>query len=199
MWPQSRSSKAVWKCRFEPVCIRLMVWWSGPQRRNEKKSRHPVGFAKAEHVAIELGDVLDVGDMEGDVAELVRHDAFGLEFLVREGVALEHLHDGALGIGEHQHVGDRRLGVLAALGLDAVACDLLFEVVEIAIGRDLKADAHALRLRALAQHHRMVIDGRGEKDRVLFLGGERQSQESRCNIRSAARDRASRSWRARSC
>jgi hypothetical protein len=93
----------------------------GPAAQEREEIAHPVGFAKAEHVAIELGDVLDVGDVEGDVAELERHDALLLEFLMREGVAFEHLHDGALGIGEHQHVGDRRLGVLAALGLDAVA------------------------------------------------------------------------------
>ena len=120
--------------------------------------------------------MLDVGDVEGDVAELKRNDAFGLEFLRRESVALEHFDHRAFGIGEHQHVGDRRFGIFAALGLDAVARHLLFEIAEIGVGRDLKSDAHALRLRAVAQHHRVMVDGRGEKDGVLLLGGERQSQ-----------------------
>ena len=96
--------------------------------------------------------------MEGDVAELVGHDALGLEFLAREGVALEHLHHRALGIGKGQHVLDRRLGVFAALGGDAVAFDLVFKSVEIGRRRNLKTDARALRLRAPAQHEGMVID-----------------------------------------
>jgi len=65
-----------------------MVLVIGPAAQEREEVPHPVGFAKAEHVDIELGDVLDVGDVKGDVAELVRHDALGLEFLVREVGAL---------------------------------------------------------------------------------------------------------------
>src|ERR1700685_3926460 len=51
----------------------------GPAAQEREEVAHPVGFAKAEHVAIELGDVFEFGDMERNVAELVRHDALGLE------------------------------------------------------------------------------------------------------------------------
>ena len=37
-WLQSRSSKAMWFSLTSLLSSRLMVWWSGPQRRNEKKS-----------------------------------------------------------------------------------------------------------------------------------------------------------------
>src|SRR5438876_8542787 len=40
---------------------------------------HPVGHAKTEHVAVKARDGLHVGDMESNVAELVRHDAVGAE------------------------------------------------------------------------------------------------------------------------
>ena len=48
--------------------------------------------------------------------------------------------------------------VYFALGGDAMAGDLLFERVEIGRRRNLKADARALRLGALAQHDGVVID-----------------------------------------
>ena len=86
----------------------------GAAAQEREKVAHPVGDAEAEHVAIEIGDLLHLGDMEGDVAELERHDALSREFLMREGVALEHLHGRALGIGEGDHVGDRRLRILLA-------------------------------------------------------------------------------------
>ena len=52
---------------------RVMV---GTAAQKREEICHPIGFTKAEHVAIEFGDVLDVGDVERDVAELERHDAF---------------------------------------------------------------------------------------------------------------------------
>ena len=58
-----------------------------------------------------------------------------------------------------------------------MALHLLLERVEIVALADLKADAHALRLRALAQHHRVVIDRVGEEDRVLFLGRQRHAED----------------------
>src|SRR5262249_49136331 len=60
--------------------------------QERKEISHPVGLAKAEHVAIELGHMLDVGDEKGDVAELVRNDSFGRKALARERVPLEHLY-----------------------------------------------------------------------------------------------------------
>ena len=72
----------------------------GTAAQEREEVSHPVGFAKAEHVAIELGHLLDVGDEERDVAELVRHDPLGWVALAGKGVALEHLHDGALRILE---------------------------------------------------------------------------------------------------
>src|SRR6516165_6086101 len=72
----------------------------GTTAQEREEVGHPIGFAEAEHVAIEFGDVLDVGDVKGDVAKFVRHDALGLEFLVGERVAFEHLYHRALGIGK---------------------------------------------------------------------------------------------------
>ena len=83
-----------------------MMVGTAAQKREEIS--HPIGFTKAEHVAIEFGDVLDVGNVKRDVAELEGHDAFALESLMRERVAPEHLHCRALRIGKGHHVGDRR-------------------------------------------------------------------------------------------
>src|SRR5437879_13634682 len=75
----------------------------GAAAQEGEEVTQPVRFAKAENVAIEFGGLLDVGDMEGDVAELVRHDAIGLKLLVREGRALEYLDCRAFGVLErHQ-------------------------------------------------------------------------------------------------
>ena len=56
----------------------------GTAAQEREEIRHPVGLAEAQHVAIELGHVLDVGDVEGDVAELVRDDALAREALAGE-------------------------------------------------------------------------------------------------------------------
>ena len=93
-----------------------------------------------------------------------------------KSVALEHFHHRTLGILERHHVGDRRLGVAAPFGPDALRRDLALEVAEIGIRRDLETEPHALRLRAAAEHHRMMVDGRGQIDRVRVLGDEVQSQ-----------------------
>src|SRR5215471_13868602 len=54
---------------------------------------------------------------------------------------------------------------------------LLFESIEIGRRRNLKADARALRLRAFAQHDRVVIDRRGEIDGVFLLRRKRQADD----------------------
>src|SRR5262249_28111414 len=64
---------------------------------------------------------------------------------------------------------------LAPLGLDAVALHLLLERAEIVVGRDLEPEAHAFRLRALVQHHGMMVDRRGEIHRILALVGRREA------------------------
>src|SRR5262249_32547866 len=119
---------------------------------------------------------LDVGDEKRDVAELVRNDTLGGKALTGERVALEYLHHGSLRVLERNHVRDRGLGILAALRLDALALDLLFERTEIVVGGDLESDTHAFRLRSLAQNHRMMVDGRGEIDGVFALFGRREAE-----------------------
>ena len=117
----------------------------GAAAQEREEVAHPVRHAEAEHVAIEVGDLLDVFDEERDVAELVRHDALLRKFLVRELAALEHLHHGALRVLERHHLGDRRLGVVLALRLDAVRRGLLLERAEIVVGR--RAGSRAARIR----------------------------------------------------
>ena len=148
----------------------------GTAAQEREEIAHPVGFAEAEHVAIELGHLLHVGDEEGDVAELVRHDPLGRVALARERFALEHLDGGALRVLEGEQVGDRRLRVLLALGLQPVALDLALERGEVVLGRDLEAQPHAFRLRSLAQHHRVMIDRRGQIDRILVLAGDGEAE-----------------------
>ena len=58
-----------------------------------------------------------------------------------------------------------------------MALHLLLERVEIVALAELKADAHAFRLRAFAQHDGVMIDGVGEKGRVLLLGGDRHAED----------------------
>ena len=138
---------------------------------------HPVGNAETQHVAIELRDVLHVGDVEGDVAELVRNDALARKFLVREVRPLEHLHDGALRVLEHDGVGNGRLGIALARGLDAVRGGLALEGVEILVDADLKAEMHAFGRRAPAQDHRMMVDGVGEIDGAVLLADDGQPED----------------------
>jgi hypothetical protein len=88
--------------------------------------------------------------MERDVADLVRDDAFDRKFLRLRLGALEHLHQRALRVLEGHHVGDGRLGVLQPARLHAMRLGLLLEGVEIVVGTDLEAEAHALRGAALA-------------------------------------------------
>src|SRR5262249_9448855 len=148
----------------------------GTAAQEREEIPHPVGLAKAEHVAIELGHVLDVGDEKGDVPQLVRNDALAGKALTEERVALEYLHHGSLRVLERNHVRDRGLGILAALRLDAVALDLFLECAEIVVGGDLESDPHAFRLRSLAQNHRVMVDSRGEIDGVLALFGRREAE-----------------------
>src|SRR5262249_443412 len=108
--------------------------------------RHPVGLAKPEHVAVELGHMLDVRDMKSHVAKLVRHNSLGGKTLARECLAFEHLHDSALWILERDQVGNGGIGVLLALCLDAVRLNLALEFAEIIVNAERKADAYALRL-----------------------------------------------------
>ena len=105
----------------------------------------------------------------------MRNDAFGREALAGEGVPFEGLHHGALRILEGDHVRDRGLGVSQALGHEAVALDLFLERAEVVLGRDLKSETHALRLRSLAQHHRMMVKRRCKIRGILALIGEREA------------------------
>ena len=68
MWPQSRSSKAVWKCRFFRVLHQVDGVVVGAAAQEREEVAHPVGDAEAEHVAIEVGAFLALFDEERDVA-----------------------------------------------------------------------------------------------------------------------------------
>ncbi len=72
---QSFSSKAMWCIWMRWPRTKLMVWWSGPQRRNTNQILDPVRDAEAQHLAVELRVLLAVVDAEGEMAELQRADA----------------------------------------------------------------------------------------------------------------------------
>src|SRR5262249_20181353 len=66
-----------------------------------------------------------------------------------------------------------------ALGLDALRLRLLLECAEIVVEAYLEAEPHALALvaaAALAQHHRMMVERRGQERRVLFPRVQRQPE-----------------------
>src|SRR5262249_61409550 len=54
--------------------------------------------------------------------------------------------------------------------------DVLRERAEIVLGADLEGQAHAFRLRALSQHYRVMVDGRGQIDGVLAFVGQREAE-----------------------
>ena len=162
-----------------PVAARLhqidgVVVGAAAQEREE--IRHPVGFTKAQNIAVELGDPFHVGDVKRNMTELVRNDPFALEPLSGELAALEHLYDRALRVLEGDHLGDGRLGFLLALGLDAVTADLALELAEIIIRPDLETDADAFGFRSFPQHHRMMVDRVGEIGGVLLLGRKGETE-----------------------
>src|SRR5262249_37999976 len=126
-------------------------------------------FAEAEYIAIELGDVLDVGDEKRDVAELVRNNAFSRKTLAREGVPLEYLHYGSLRILEPDHVRNRGFAVFPSLGFNAVALNLLLEVVEVVPRSSLQAEQRAHRLTCIGQFPGLLIELTTKIERILFL------------------------------
>ena len=111
------------------------------------------------------------------MADLVRHDALVREFLALRLGTLEHLHDGALGILEGDHVGNRGLRILQAPYLDVVPGGLLLEGVEVIVGGKLKADAYAACRTAFAKHDGVMVNGGGEVGRVLLLRYQIQAED----------------------
>ena len=101
----------------------------------------------------------------------------------------EHLDDGAFRILEGNQVRDCRLGVFLHYGLDPVRGGLPLKRAEIVVRPDLKTEAHALRLHALSQHDRMMIDCVGEIDRILVLGDQGQPENIRVVFRLLLRVR----------
>src|SRR5262249_18754181 len=82
----------------------------------------------------------------------------------------------AFGVLERNRLANRRLRVLLAVGLDALALHLLVEIAEVVVGPDLEADAHAPRLVALAQHHRVMVDRAGEISGILVATDQREAE-----------------------
>jgi hypothetical protein len=89
--------------------------------------------------------------MEGDVAELVRHDAVVAKRLALRLGAFEYLQNGPLRVFEADHVVDPRLGVLLARRSQPVRRGLLLEGIEIVIRPELEPDLRAAWMRARAQ------------------------------------------------
>src|SRR5262249_38470870 len=119
------------------------------------------------------------GAVEGDMAQLVRDDPGAAKLLVPRLRTLEHFHDGALGVIDDHHLGDRGLGILLARRAQPVRGRLLVEGGEIVLRTELEADARASRLLAAPQDHGMMIVGVGEIGRVALLGDEREAENIR--------------------
>ena len=115
--------------------------------------------------------------MEGDMAELVRHDAVIGEGLLQRLGRAEHFHDRALRVFEGHHVVDAGLGILLARGADALRRGLLLEAVEIAVRSELEADRGATRMRSGAQDDRVMLDRVGQVGGVAFARDQRQAQD----------------------
>ena len=150
----------------------------GAAAQEREEVPHPVGHAEAQHVAIELGHVLHVGDVEGDVAELVRHDALARELLVREASRLNTCMIVPFGSAKVTMSATEGSGSFLRSVLTPCAATCFSNASRSASGGAGKPSATQLRLAAAPQHDRMMIDRDGEIRRVLFLGDERQPKMS---------------------
>ena len=83
--------------------------------------------------------------MERDVAELERADAAHLVVRAEILPLREQVDCGALVVLEGEHLAHAGNGIVAQLALDAVLRELLGELVEIRIGRDLERQPGAMR------------------------------------------------------
>src|SRR5262249_50208743 len=66
---------------------------------------------------------------------------------------------------------------VGARGVSGVALNLFLDGAEVLLGPDLEAEAHAFRLRPLAQNYRMVVDGRREIGGVFAFVGQRETDD----------------------
>src|SRR5262249_42943977 len=110
----------------------------------------PVRHPEAEHLGVELDDLLHVEHAIGDVAKL--EDVEHARRLVAPGefvLGIE-VDRRALGIIERDRLRAPGRYIFPALGLDAHPAELLDDVAEVAAGRDL--ERHPLEIVRLALH-----------------------------------------------
>jgi hypothetical protein len=98
----------------------------------------PVRDAKAEHVAIELHRLLNIVDAISDVAQFDRHDAGLPSVILGKRIVGKNVNQRALGIAEHDRLGDTGRHPARPLAGDAMLCESARDLRQIASGGDLK-------------------------------------------------------------
>ena len=146
-----------------------------PAAQEREEVLDPVGHAEAEHLRIELGDLLGVVDDEGDVAELERADADHLVMLAEIAPLREQLDGRALRVLELQHLADARDRVVAQFVGNALVVQLPAHRGEVGIRRHFERQAGALRVRALVEPDDELTDLGREKGAARLALGEHQS------------------------
>src|SRR4029453_14143673 len=110
----------------------------GVSADEHEKIAAPVRYPEAEHLCVELHDLLHVEHTIGDMAELEDiEDAWRLVALGELVLGIE-IDRRALGVLERDRVRNAGRHVFPSLGLDAHLAELLDDIAEIGAWRDLK-------------------------------------------------------------
>ena len=175
---------------------RVMIG-AAAQEREDSRPSSPTPGSPA-HRSRSLVTCLTSVSEERDVAELVRHDPLARKRWL--------CGSGRLNTSMTVPFGSSNVTISAIVGSGSFLRTVLMPWPAVCFSKASRSSSgpswnpsrmHCA-MRALAQNDRMMIDRVSEIDGVLLLADQRQARGCRCNTRPACRDRAFRSWHARS-
>src|SRR5262245_10517533 len=113
--------------------------------KEDKKVFDPVRYPKAQHAAVEICHRLRVLNHTGDMAELKRPGSQCLMVGAQIVPLREQLNRSAHGIAESQHLADTRDSIAEPVAFHAILRQVLGNVAEVGMRRDLKRNSPQLR------------------------------------------------------
>ncbi len=137
----------------------------------------PVGDAEAQHLLIEAHGALDLGRIERDMAELERANAGNLLVLAEIAPVLEQIDGGTFVVLERQHLAHARNGIVAQLAAHAVLGELLCQVAEVVVRRDLERQPGAVAAVGLVQCDDELADLAHQEGAIVLALGHDQAHE----------------------
>ena len=141
---------------------------------------HPVGDAKAQHIAVEARELLHIMDAVGDMAEFQRLNAAVLAVVRREIIFGMDLDQRALGVAEGDRVPDAGRNVRATVARQTVETQFCGKLAEIGARFHLKGKALQCALVGTAHEgDAFLTELGGEIGAILVAGHEGQANHLR--------------------